>query len=296
MDWDKLKIFHIVAKAGSFTLAAQELNLAQSSVSRHITGLEDSLNTVLFHRHARGLALTAQGEYLYRATLDVADTLTRTQNHLTEMQDHAEGPLTITTTNFFGGSWLTEALTDFIIQNPKIKLNLRFSDHELDLSMREADIALRMTEPTKMDLIQRHLIRINFHLYAAKSYLANNPALDDIDDLQNHHIICYSDGYSGPFHDHNWILKLGKINPSSQERITRTTNLYSCLLMAKNGVGIACLPDYVACKHDELVRVIPHAERPPINCYLCYPEELKAHEKIKLFRDFILNKVKDTVF
>ena len=68
MDWDKLRIFHAVAYAGSLTHAGDVLHLSQSAVSRQISSLEESLNTVLFHRHARGLILTEQGELLFEAT------------------------------------------------------------------------------------------------------------------------------------------------------------------------------------------------------------------------------------
>ena len=68
MDWDKLRIFHAVADAGSLTHAGEVLHLSQSAVSRQIRALEESLNTTLFHRHARGLILTEQGELLFDAT------------------------------------------------------------------------------------------------------------------------------------------------------------------------------------------------------------------------------------
>ena len=296
MDWDKLRIFHVVAKAGSFTEAGLTLNLAQSSVSRHITQLEESIGTTLFHRHSRGLALTAQGDYLFRTTLDMNEQIGKAQAQLLEMQNHDEGPLTITTTNFFGETWLCDAIAQFIAENPKIKINLKLCDYELDLSMREADIALRMTEPKKMDLIQRHLIRFNFHLYAHKDYLERMPKLEKLEDISKHHIICYTDNFEGPFHDSNWIIKLTGINPLSHELITKTTNLNTCVSLAEKGIGIACLPDYVAKQNNELVQILPQIERPPFNCYLCYPEELKSHQRIKTFRGFIVEKAKTTEF
>ena len=87
MDWDKLRIFHAVAEAGSFTHAGEALNLSQSAISRQISGLEQSLNIVLFHRHARGLKLTEHGEDLYLTAHDVFHKVAMTEARLTESKE-----------------------------------------------------------------------------------------------------------------------------------------------------------------------------------------------------------------
>ena len=104
MDWDKLRIFHAVAEAGSFTHAGESLNLSQSAVSRQISALEDSLRVALFHRHARGLILTEQGELLYRTAHEVFGKLAMTEALLTESKDRPSGRLKITTTVGVGGA------------------------------------------------------------------------------------------------------------------------------------------------------------------------------------------------
>src|SRR3546814_1851873 len=107
MDWDKLRIFHAVAEAGSFTHAGDSLHLSQSAVSRQISSLEESLNVRLFHRHARGLILTEQGELLYRTVHDVFAKLTMVEAQLTDSQERPQGPLKIATTIGLGSLWLT---------------------------------------------------------------------------------------------------------------------------------------------------------------------------------------------
>ena len=107
MDWDKLRVFHAVGEAGSFTPAGEALNLSQSAVSRQIGALEESLGVPLFHRHARGLILTEQGELLYQTTRDVFSKLTSVQSMLSESTEKPTGPLRITTTMAFGSIWLT---------------------------------------------------------------------------------------------------------------------------------------------------------------------------------------------
>ena len=101
MDWDKLRVFHAVAEAGSFTHAGESLNLSQSAVSRQISALEESLNVPLFHRHARGLILTEQGDLLYHTARDVFAKLSMTEAMLTESKDRPKGPLKVTTSTLF---------------------------------------------------------------------------------------------------------------------------------------------------------------------------------------------------
>ena len=113
MDWDKLRVFHAVAEAGSFTHAGETLNLSQSAVSRQISALEESLNVPLFHRHARGLILTEQGELLNRTARDVFTKLAMTEAQLSESRERPRGPLKVTTTVAFGSLWLTPRIREF---------------------------------------------------------------------------------------------------------------------------------------------------------------------------------------
>ena len=109
MDWDKLRIFHAVAEAGSFTHAANTLNLSQSAISRQVSALEQELSVPLFHRHARGLVMTEQGETLYRTAHDVLLKLDAVKNQLTDSTERPEGRLRVTTTVGLGTSWLTKS-------------------------------------------------------------------------------------------------------------------------------------------------------------------------------------------
>src|SRR3546814_16574890 len=98
LDWDKLRIFHAVAEAGSLTHAGESLGLSQSAVSRQIGALETQLNATLFHRHARGLILTEQGELLYRTARDIFARLAVTQAMIADTQDKPTGARCVTTT------------------------------------------------------------------------------------------------------------------------------------------------------------------------------------------------------
>ena len=147
MDWDKLRVFHAVAEAGSFTHAGDTLNLSQSAVSRQISALEENLQVSLFHRHARGLILTEQGESLNRTVRDVFAKLAMTEALLTESKERPTGRLKVTTTVGFGSQWLASRVGKFLATYPDITMTLLLDDSDLDLAMREADVAIRMHTP-----------------------------------------------------------------------------------------------------------------------------------------------------
>ncbi len=157
MDWDKLKVFHAAAEAGSFTHAGEQLGLSQSAVSRQVSALEQELSVSLFHRHARGLILTEQGDLLFRTAHDVFMQLQAARAKLTDSRERPSGDLKITTTPGVGINWLIPRLGEFTALYPEIRISLIVTDEELDLSMREADVAIRTRKPTQPDLIQRKL-------------------------------------------------------------------------------------------------------------------------------------------
>ena len=143
MDWDKLRIFQAAADAGSFTHAGETLGLSQSAISRQVSSLEQDLGTPLFHRHARGLILTEQGELLLGTVQDVVLKLEAARSRLIDSRDKPHGELRVTTTLGLGANWLAPRLGEFLELYPEIKLQLLLTDDDLDLGMREADVALR---------------------------------------------------------------------------------------------------------------------------------------------------------
>src|SRR4030088_785 len=198
VDWDKLRVCHAVAEAGSFTHAGGACNLNQSAVSRQIRAVQESLRGPLFHRHARGLILTEQGELLFRTAREVFAKLAMSESLISESKDRPKGPLKITTTVAFGSIWLTPRIHEFLDLYPEIQVSLVVDDSELDLSMREADVAIRMTPPRQPDLIQRHLVSVQEHVYASTEYLKKFGTPKRAEDLDDHRLIIYCDDFRPP--------------------------------------------------------------------------------------------------
>ncbi len=292
MDWDKLRVFHAVAEAGSFTHAGDTLNLSQSAVSRQISALEEALSVPLFHRHARGLILTEQGDQLNRTVREVFAKLAMTEALLTESRDKPAGHLKVTTTVGFGSTWLAPRLQSFLDAHQEISVSLLLDDGDLDLAMRQADVAIRMHPPKQPDLIQRHLIEIEWVVCAAPSYLEKHGTPTTIEDLDNHKLVLFGD-YHPPVAEINWLAEAGRRPGSPRRPVLAVNNIASMALTIRSGLGIGSLPSWMAPELEGLTRLLPDVERPKVDCYFVYPEELRNSKRVAVFRDFLLARLQE---
>ena len=237
MDWDKLKIFHAVAEAGSVTSATVNLNLSQSAISRQIQSLEDDLKVKLFERHARGLTLTENGEYLFKTAHEVISKLKEVETTLGDKKNKPSGKLTVTTFVSFGTTWLTPRIQEFMQLNPEIEVELIFDDKELDLSTRQADIGIWARRPKQLNYIQRKLIDINYHIYGSPKYLEKNGYPKTINDLNKHKFISFGKGTPSPVFNPDWALKLGMKDNKKRKSCMKVNSVYGLLLAVQSGVG-----------------------------------------------------------
>ncbi|MCT8974882.1 LysR family transcriptional regulator [Microbaculum marinisediminis] len=296
MDWDKLRIFHAAADAGSFTHAGEALGLSQSAVSRQVSALEHELKAPLFHRHARGLILTEQGELLYRTAHDVFMQLESVRTRLTDSREKPRGELKVTTTLALGTTWLAPRLREFVELYPDIHLQMILDDGELDLSMRQADIAIRLRQPVQPDLIMRRLFTVHFHVYASPEYLKRHGTPRTIDDIDKHNIITFGDPAPAYFRDINWLETVGRPDGDPRTPVLRINTTHGMRRAVDAGIGIAVLPDYLIDQGASLVLLLPEEEIPAFDTYLVYPEELKDTARINVFRDFLLAKARGWKF
>ena len=292
MDWDRLRVFHAVAEAGSFTHAGEVLNLSQSAVSRQVGALEEGLNVQLFHRHARGLILTEPGELLYRTARDVFTKLGAVETQLRESKDKPAGSLKVTSTVAFGSIWLTPRIKEFLETYPEISLTIVLDDEELDLSMREADVAIRMKVPTRNDLVHRHLLTMHHKVFTSPDYIKKYGIPANPEDLDNHRLITFGDVSKAPVPEINWILEAGATKP--RQPILRVNNVYGIVRAVQSGLGIAALPEYLTRETGNLVQILPELRGPIFDAYFVYPEEMRNSKKVTVFRDFILRKLAES--
>jgi len=297
MDWDKLKIFHAVAEAGSFTNATVNLNLSQSAISRQIQSLEQDLKVQLFERHARGLTLTENGEYVFKTAHEVISKLKEVETSLGDQKNKPTGKLTITTVRSFGTHWLTPRIEEFMRLNPEVEIELIFEDKELDLSTRQADIGIFMRRPKQLNYIQKKLIDINYHIYGSPKYLEKNGYPKSTSDLNNHKFISFGRGAPSPVFNPDWALKLGlKDGSKKRKTVMKVNSVYGLLLAVQSGVGLAALPDYITVNQPNIVKVLPKIEGPITEAHFVYPQSLKNVARVQAFRNFLYSKISEWKF
>jgi DNA-binding transcriptional LysR family regulator len=296
MDWDKLKVFHAAAEAGSFTHAGEQLGLSQSAVSRQVSALEQELSVALFHRHARGLILTVQGELLYRTAHDVFMKLEAARAKLTDSRERPNGDLKVTTTVGIGVHWLTPRLGEFLDLYPDIRISLITSDEELDLAMREADVAIRLRQPTQPDLIQRKLFSVRFHAYASPEYLKRFGTPRTLENLDEHRILLLGGNVPAYLQNRRWLIEASRDGKGPRTPHLVINNVLGVMRACQRGLGIANLPDYLVEENGGLVQLLGESESIALDAYFVYPEELKSVARVQVFRDFLVSKAQRWAF
>jgi DNA-binding transcriptional LysR family regulator len=293
LDWDKLRVFHAAAEAGSFTHAAETLRLSQSAISRQVSALEHDVGVPLFHRHARGLVLTEQGEMLFRTAHDVLMKLENIKTRLTETKDQPSGLLRVTTTVGLGAGWLTERIPEFLELYPDIQLQLILANEELDLTMRQADCAIRLRQPQQPDLIQRRLFTVHFHLYASPPYVAKYGKPASIGDLKKHRIVTFGEPVPPHLSELNWLETVGDFESGKRVPTLQINDILSIKRAVQRGAGIAMLPDYIIDEDAGLLQLLPETEVPSFDTYFAYPEAMRSQAKLNVFRDFVIAKARN---
>lgn len=288
MDWDKLRIFHAVADVGSLTHAGDLLHLSQSAVSRQVRALEESLNTTLFHRHARGLILTEQGELLFDATRAMMKRLDAATARIRDSEEEVFGELRVTTTIGFGTLWLAPRLPKLFEKYPDLNIDLMLEERVLDLPMREADVAIRMKEPSQADLIRKRLMSVHMCLFASPEYIRQHGMPEKINELSGHRLICQNPRSAQVGAGATLV---GELMTQDIPSLLTVNNYFGVLQGVLHNLGIGVLPDYLARDFPEIVRVLPDVHSVEVPVFLAYPEELRQSKRIGAFRDFVQEEI-----
>jgi DNA-binding transcriptional LysR family regulator len=286
IDWEKLRLFEQVAEAGSFTEAARRLHMSQPALSRQIGALEAAMGAKLFHRHARGLAMTHEGEQLRFATHDMAERLEQARTSIDASRDRPTGEIRVTTTVSFGSTWLARQLVDFLDMYPDIAVSLQLSDTDVDLARREADVAIRFHVPFQAELIQKPLFPIKHYLCASPEYLASRGVPRSVADLAQHRLIAYGTAAPDYLKSINWVLELGHDGPPRVPALT-INNSHGVLQAVEAGAGIAALPSYLIRFSGKVRLVLPEIEGPVFRTFFTYPTELRRSLRVTTLRDFL---------
>ena len=206
-----------------------------------------------------------------------------------ETHDRPTGDLRVTTTIGLGHTWLIDQMPDFFAQYPEVRIQLLLDDREVDLSMLEADVALRPWKPRDPGLIQRKIYTSSQALYASHDYIAQYGAPQTIEELAGHSLVLYGMTEDSPLPSVDWAADLGQPAGARRKDVRFCVDSMPGVLRAvAAGIGIGALPDYMARGRTELARILPSFEGPSYDIYFVYPEELKGAMRLQVFRDFIV--------
>lgn len=294
MNIDNLKTFCAVAKVKSFSKATDEVYLTQSAISRQIAQLEQDLNTKLFIRKRDGIALTKQGDLLLeRAKRIIADVETM-KNVVSSAETEISGSLKVTMTVGTASMWMPFFVKDFGDKYPDIKLTIVADDEELDLSVREADVAIRPYIPNRPDLEQRLLQSFSMKLYASPEYLEEFGVPKKPEDLKSHRLLTFGDSKLTPYSEINWLLKLGLDKGEMHAPFVSVNSGSALFEMAEQGAGVASLSrEYLQLKANRLVNILPDVEGTKVDMYYVYPKELESFKHITVLGDYLCEKLRE---
>jgi DNA-binding transcriptional LysR family regulator len=296
MDWDKLRIFHAAAAAGSFTHAGDALNMSQSAVSRQVSALERDLKVSLFHRHARGLVLTEQGELLYGTVAEVMTKLQTAETLLADTTTKPSGLLSIAAPVGLGTVWVSQRLREFMDLYPEIRIELLLDDDQIDIAMRAADVAIWTREPDQPDLIRRPLFSAQVRPMASAQYTRRYGVPETFAELDNgtHRILTYSGLPPQLLPAISWLETAGRPAGDLREAVLKTNSVVAIKQAVLAGIGIGMIPDYMTEQDTDLMPVLTkcEVEQPSLPVLFVYPEELKGSKKVQVLRDFLVAKAR----
>ena len=296
MDWDKLRIFHAAAAAGSFTHAGDALHMSQSAVSRQVSALERDLKVSLFHRHARGLVLTEQGELLYRTVSEVMSKLQTAETLLADSTSKPSGVLTVAAPVGLGTVWIGQRLREFMDLYPDIRIDLLLDDDQVDIAMREADVAIWTREPEHADLIRRPLFTATVRPMASTKYTRRFGVPETFEDLDGgaHRILSYNGIPQQLLPAITWLENAGREGQVARVPVFRSNSVVAIQHAVLAGIGIGMIPDYMTEQDADLIPVLQkiEGELPSLPVLYVYPEELKGSKKVQVLRDFLVAKAR----
>ncbi|MBS0530668.1 MAG: LysR family transcriptional regulator [Proteobacteria bacterium] len=285
MDWDNIRVFLSVARAGQFLAAARQLRVDHGTVSRRIGALETSLGVRLFDRQTTGCVLTAAGERLFESAEEVEAQLLRAQGDLSQSDVELSGTVRIAAPDGFTALFLCSRLGKLKAKYPSLTIQLVPMSRTFSLSKREADLAITIERPEEGRLAVRKLVDYSLHFYAAKDYLAANGMPQTTADLARHCLVTYVQDLV--FADQ--LTFMPELYGPGYSRL-ECASAVGQLEAVRGSVGIGILHDYAAYRDPQLQRVLPDIafER---SYWIITHVDLRRLSRVRAISDFIIEEV-----
>jgi len=281
MQWDDLRFFLAVARAGSLSAAALELSVNYTTVSRRLDALQRRLGAKLLRRTPDGLALTPAGESAIALCERMEGTATELERRVAGKDRAPAGLVSVTATETFASRFIIPALGLLRVKHPEIEIELIPDHRRLDLSRRQADLAIRNLKPDDTRLVCRRIGEFDLSLYASDRYLSQHGKPRRGEGLAQHELVVWT--YILPVRRSQFMGE-----STDGARISFRSNSTSALLRAvAEGFGIGLLPCYLADNEPGLVRLWPEVPCTKQPLWLIHHEDLRRVARIKIVADAI---------
>ena len=286
-DWADIRLFLAIVDNGSLVGAAESLELTQPTVGRRLAAMEERFATPLFVRSGRRMQLTDAGNGILESARRMEREMLAIGRNLDAQSSALCGEVTLSATEGTGTEWLTPVLMDFHRKYPEILVKVQIENRAVDLVHREADIALRLGEPTQANLIARRLVSIGFGFYASPAYLAESPPISELEDLSQHKFVSLDTKLARVSYD----LAFSPDDVMLGQPSYLTNSPSAQLAAVKAGFGIGVLSHRWAMMADGLQRILPHYNSAEIDLWLVTHEELRYSARMKVMFDYIAERV-----
>ncbi|MCG9595515.1 LysR family transcriptional regulator [Vibrio sp. Isolate25] len=290
-----LKLFISVVDLGNFTSAANQLGQSPSTISKAIARLEQNLGVRLIHRTTRQVKLTEAGFNYLNTAREVVDILKNSEEQLAQSTSSPSGTLRVNLPLSFGQHYIAPLMPEFCRLYPEVKLDLSFSDEYTDILESGMDIAVRSGKLNDSNLIARRLCPIDLGMFASPEYLREKGRPDSVEQLNEHKWIMYRFKQSGRLLTMVMTFNGQQIEINPEYQIT-VDNGYAMATLASLGAGIAYMPHYLArdlVQEGKLVLVSQPQRNPEQAVYLYYPCRDFVPAKVKVFIDYVVEKLEE---
>jgi DNA-binding transcriptional LysR family regulator len=269
LDWEDLRVFVALARAGSLSAAARELRVSHATVGRRIAALEDSLGRTLFDRRPDGYVLSAEGAGVLELAAEMEE---RAHGILRRSGQEAglTGTVRLTATEVLAERFLIPRLAALHRRHPGIELEVVSDPRSLSLAKREADVAVRLARPQAGELVRRRLAGLAYGVYVARD--GDRSAWIGLDDSLAH------------LPEAQWLAR----HAAGERFVLRANTLMGQLAAARAGFGKALLPHWFAAEEGGLVALPPPAPPPVREAWLVVHPDLKDVPRVRAVIDAVV--------
>lgn len=294
VDWNKFKYFYLAVQFGKIKKAAESLSMSQSTLSRHISTLEQDLGFELLVRSIAGVKLTVKGEAVYNQIKDSFFQIEKIYDAVSDLETLPKGNLIVAADIGLIETWFNNYLSDFLITYPDIKLTINARENLNTIMKEGADIVCSIVHPDSETFSYESLMKWHRVLFASPDYLKKYGVPQTVEDLDQHRLIAFGESSVFSGEDINWHLQLGRSVGNPREPYLSINSLAGTLNAAKHDLGIVSFSqESLLLKGSNLIRILPEITGPTLEVFMIMVRENQSIARFQAFRNFFKEKARE---